>query len=242
MSGNQNISFSISNWAAWAPGLTGREDWQAWVKTGHAPHDDGAPPVAAMPPMQRRRLLRLGRMTLENMYALAAQVTDDVPIVFASRHGETHRALPLQFELHERGEVSPQSFSLAVHNAIAGLFTIANRLHCNVLAVSGGEQTARAGLVEAAALLAEGAPAVLLLVCDEPLPEIFQAFADEPQCAYAYGLLLESGQDFRFALPEQESPDTLLPEALSVFRFLIDPETPSWRSAGAMPWGLMRNP
>lgn len=238
---DRSRSFAVSAWAAWAPGLQTQQEWLQWAVCSVLPVGDGAPAVAAMPPMQRRRLLRLGKMALENLYALAGEASDEVPIVFASRNGETHRSLQLLRELYEQGGVSPQSFSLSVHNAIAGLFTIANSLHGNVVAVSGGRHTAQAGLVEAVALLAEGAPAVLLLVCDEPLPDVFQQYADEPQCAYAYGVILKPGTDFGFDISTEGHADADLPEALSMFRFMINPALPAWCPTGiAASWGLTR--
>lgn len=238
---DQVRGFSVSNWSAWAPGIQTRDEWLQWAAQGQLPAGDSVPAVASMPAMQRRRLLRLGKMALENLYALAHAQACEMPVVFASRNGETHRSLQLLRELHVQSGVSPQSFSLSVHNAIAGLFTIANGWHSNVIAVSGGRQTAQAGLAEALALLADGAECVLLLVCDEPLPEIFQPYADEAQCAYAYGLLLKNGSDFCLGAAEHTDYARNLPEALSFLRFILDPAQPAWCPRGTAPaWGLVR--
>ncbi|GHD68988.1 beta-ketoacyl synthase chain length factor [Jeongeupia chitinilytica] len=187
------LHFSLRQWSAWAPGLESREAWLAW--DGTLPAGDSAPKVAAMPAMLRRRADRLGKMTLETLYA------DDIayqgqPLIHASRHGEAARTVPLLQSLAAEGKVSPQAFSMAVHNATAGLFTIATQTHTPVSAIAAGNETALAGLVEACSQLADGAPSVLLCFSDEPLPTLYQRYADAPEAPFSLVLNLVAGHGF----------------------------------------------
>jgi hypothetical protein len=72
-------------------------------------------------------------------------------------------------------EISPTAFSLSVHNAIAGLFSMVwqNKLQSTVVAP--GEEGMAAGFIEALGLLQEGAEQVLLVFYDEPLLPFYPA-------------------------------------------------------------------
>jgi hypothetical protein len=61
-------------------------------------------------------------------------------------------------------------FGLAVHNASAGLFSIARADRANHIALAAGPATIEHAVIEACGLLADGAPMVLLVACDAPLP------------------------------------------------------------------------
>jgi hypothetical protein len=70
-------------------------------------------------------------------------------------------------------EISPTTFSLSVHNAIAGLFSIVwqNKLQCTVVAP--GEEGLAAAFIEVLGVLQEGAEQVLLVFYDEPLVDFY---------------------------------------------------------------------
>ena len=229
--------FSLRNWAAWAPGLENRQDWLDWRANPQPPTGDMAPAAACLPPLLRRRALRLGRMALESLSSVAKNVPDDTPIIYASRHGETHRSLGLIRELIAEGNVSPQSFSLSVHNATIGLYTIAKGCHANVTALAGGNASASAILNEAQGLLADGAKSVLLVACDEVLPECYAPYADEPQAPFAWAAELVAGDEFIPGTQQQATTAQNLPELLTLFRFLIDPMQPAWSAhSGTRHW------
>ncbi|SMC18637.1 Beta-ketoacyl synthase, N-terminal domain [Andreprevotia lacus DSM 23236] len=213
------LSFRVAAWSAWAPGLDTAAAWQAWRHEARQPEGDDVPPVAAMPAMLRRRAERLGRMALETLYADAITYRGQ-PIVYASRHGETGRIVPLLQQLAAEGSVSPQAFSMAVHNAIPGLFTIAQRSNAPVTAIAAGPETAFAGLTEALAQLQEGAPSVLLCLADHPLPAVYAAFADAAEAPVACVLELAPGNDF---VLDNKGSDKRNARALDVLYFLLGP-------------------
>ncbi|WP_051710788.1 beta-ketoacyl synthase chain length factor [Andreprevotia chitinilytica] len=230
--------FRLKNWAAWAPGLPDAESWLAWARGERQIGVDGEPAVAAMPPMLRRRAQRFGRIALESLYALP---DDTSPIVFASRHGEVPRSVELLQSLASSGEVSPQSFSMAVHNATAGLFTIASKQVVNVTAIAAGRDSALAGIVEALGLLADGANSVRLILCDAPLPEIYADFAAANSSAdaapYSCVLALMRGDDFSLQTQAGVHLDNNEP-GLALLRFMLGTATTQALSDG---WQLVRN-
>ncbi|MBM3117139.1 beta-ketoacyl synthase chain length factor [Jeongeupia naejangsanensis] len=213
------LRFCLRQWSAWAPGLETREAWSGW--DGTLPHGDASPKVDAMPAMLRRRADRLGKMTLETLYAPDIAYHGQ-PLIHASRHGEATRTVPLLQALARDGAVSPQAFSMAVHNATAGLFTIATRTHAPVTAIAAGPETALAGLLEACSQLADGAASVLLCFSDEPLPALYQPYADTAEAPFALTLDLVAGDDFTLgtgaACTEDATP-------LSLLHFLLGGET-----------------
>jgi hypothetical protein len=189
------MMFKIKKWAAWAPNVETQEQWLAWAKDGANSvllQGDAIPKLLPVPAMQRRRMSRLSKMALEVAYQCSADVTE-LRTVFASRHGEIHRTTKILHELFTGEGVSPTAFSLSVHNAASGLYSIARNAPSPSSAVAAGKNTFIAGLFEALGFLAQGEKRVLFIFADEPLPDAYQCFADEIQSPYAFALWLESG-------------------------------------------------
>ena len=97
----RGVKFSISSFAAWAPGVDTREAWLEW-SSGHRPIAGAAEPeVSEMAPMLRRRAGVLDRMALEVAYRCLGNRTG-VPAIFCSRHGETSRSVDLLTDLDRK--------------------------------------------------------------------------------------------------------------------------------------------
>nr|WP_308600692.1 beta-ketoacyl synthase chain length factor [Massilia sp. Dwa41.01b] len=184
MSKNE-VSFSIARHAAWAPGVTSSARWSEWAAQPWRIEPGEGPKLAAMPAMLRRRAGLLGRMALEVAYDCLGQEAD-VPTVFCSRHGEVGRAIGLLQDLARGEPLSPTAFGLAVHNASAGLFSIARADRANHIALAAGSASVEHAVIEACSLLADGAPSVLLVACDEPLPALLSSFEDCDEQPYAF--------------------------------------------------------
>jgi hypothetical protein len=183
------LTFSIAAHSAWAPGIATPQEWDCWTQ---APFRIGAgpdPALSAMPAMLRRRAGFLGKMALEVAYACLDGRTG-VPTVFCSRHGEVSRAIDLLGELARGEALSPTAFGLAVHNASAGLFSIARADRANHIALAAGPATIEHGVVEACGLIADGAPMVLLVAYDAPLPAVLSQFEDCDEQPYAWAWLI----------------------------------------------------
>ncbi|TWI66323.1 beta-ketoacyl synthase-like protein [Pseudoduganella lurida] len=218
------IRFSIVGHAAWAPGLSTPAAWQDWAAAPSAIPSEGEPGVRAMPPMLRRRLGQLGKMALEVAYQALGDRAQ-VPTVFCSRHGETARAIALLDDLAGGQPLSPTAFGMSVHNANAGLFSIARHDRANHIALAAGTATLEHAVIEACGLLADGEPLVLLVASDCPLPDVFVPFADRAEQPHAFAWLLgpAGGAGEALALDwasvAEEEPSGGLPGTLEVLRF-----------------------
>lgn len=179
------VRFAVSGWSACAPGLDTPADWQAWARAPRVPHGPLAAKLEAMPAMQRRRLNGLGRAAAQVAWNCHAPAPD-LPVVFASRYGDAERCLHLLKEFAETGSASPTDFTFSVHNAIGAMYSITRGDSASYGSIAAGAATAAAGVVEACALLADGAPEVLLVCYDAPLPGEYAAFERAPAAPYAW--------------------------------------------------------
>jgi hypothetical protein len=223
---SSGVSFSIASYAAWAPRVETEEAWREWAYANCAIRGDIAAPVQAMPPMLRRRAGFLGKMALEVAYRCLGQRID-VPTVFSSRHGEASRSVDLLLDLAKDVPLSPTSFGLSVHNATGGLFSIARGDHASNIALSAGRSSVEHAVIEACGLLAEGEPAVLLVVYDCPLPTPYCVFQDCDEQPFAWAWLMRPPADEVLSLAWSDalnhSPPSFerLPAGLEVLRFYL---------------------
>jgi len=194
----------------------------------------GAPDVAFVEPLVRRRLSRLARGCFHCARRLAPPA--EVRVVFASQHGEAERTLGILQELAAGSEISPAHFSMSVHNAVPGLWSILTGDHAGASAVAAGPETFALGLVEAlAALAAEPALPVLYLYGDDRLPELWAQGVPQPG-PHAVALLLgtpperilELGRD-----PEAPAAEMKEPQAYHALRALRGLPGSPWTGPGA---------
>ena len=218
------INFNIAAWRAWAPGLDSVADWQAWSQQPSVlAASNAAPDVSFLPAMQRRRLSRLARMAFSVGWPLA-QGHEALPLVFASRHGETPRTLDILSDLAASQPLSPTQFSLSVHNAVIGLWSIMRGETSEMTAIAAAGDGLEHGLIEACALLNEGAPAVLLIITEEQPPHAYAQWIDDVPFPYAVGLLLTPGTQWQVSLAStttgiEKAP---WPHSLNLLRHLFD--------------------
>lgn len=237
------ISFSIARHAEWAPGLTTSAAWEAWAQAPQRIAQGDEPGVKAMPPMLRRRAGFLGKMALEVAYACLGERTD-IPTVFCSRHGDVGRAVELLIDLARAEPLSPTAFGMAVHNAIPGLFTIARAERANHIALAAGAATIEHAVLEACGLLADGAPAVLLVACDCPLPEVFASFEDCDEQPWAWAWLMTPAADGAIHLgwtPSDAPATGAQPGGLEVAAFHASGAARLERCDGRLRWSWSRH-
>lgn len=267
------VRFSVIAHAAWAPGLETPADWSAWADRETVPQsgntaidgnrstgNTGSEPVlTAMPAMLRRRASTPGKMALNTAYAVAGDRTD-IPVIFCSRHGECGRSAELLTDLARQLPLSPTAFSLSVHNATGGLFSIARHDHANSLALAAGHSTVEHAAIEACGLLADGAAAVLLVASDGPLPAPFNKFADCDEQPFGWAWLLQPAQSphtdainlslrwsgckeaDKAAEPALEGePAMTEPGGLQVMRFFLRGDAGLQRTADRRRWTWSRN-
>jgi hypothetical protein len=187
--------FRIVDWAARSPGRETKAQWSAWAcgRTTTALAQPNPPP--AMPMLLRRRLGKLGQLAVAAAYEAGA--TPPVRYVFCSRHGEFGRTLGLLRDGVLGEPLSPTEFSVSVHNALAGLLSIATKATGSHTALAAGADSFAYGLVEAAASLAATPDEpVLLVYFDEPLPAPFDELAPSgDEASLACALLLHGPSD-----------------------------------------------
>jgi hypothetical protein len=239
------VRFAIADWAAVAPGLAARSDWQAWARSPWPPEGTLEARVEAMPAMQRRRLNALGRAAAQVAWECHASAGGS-PVVFASGHGDAQRCLHLLKEFAASGAASPTDFALSVHNAIGAMYSITRGDRANYSSVAGGPASAAAGVVEACALLADGAPEVLLVCYDAPLPGEYAAFQREPAAAYAWAWRIvaapEHGPHLSLAWQPGGEDDTgALPFGLEALRFAVGDSAASRASRAGTCWTWSRH-
>jgi Beta-ketoacyl synthase, N-terminal domain len=111
-------------------------------------------------------------------------------MVFASRHGDAARSLSMLGDLVNQQALSPAGFALSVHNAVSAIYGIARGDKGNAIVVAAGRATVTAALAEASALLADGAPEVLVVCYDAPLPQDYARFHDTEVCEFAWAWLV----------------------------------------------------
>lgn len=202
------------------------------------------PALPQVPAMARRRLNRVGRIALQVLHEVRgpAPAALELPVVLASRYGDTERALG-ELSALARGEaVSPAAFALSVHNALGATGSIIDGSRANMVALAAAEHTAAAGVVEALGLLHDGAPEVLLLCYDEDLPPAYACFTEPPigAWAWAWRIALPTAADadrprLRLRLQRagagENPPPPRLPDGLEALRFLLD-ERAAWQHGG----------
>lgn len=237
------ITFDISHWRAWAPGLSTPPDWQAWANGQQPPSSTAcAPDVAFLPAMQRRRLSHLARMAFAVAWPLA-EGHEQLPLVFVSRHGETPRTFSILSDLAAGQPLSPTQFSLSVHNAVIGLWSILKGSTSEMTALAAAGDGFENGMVEAAALLAEGVPAVLLVVTEEQPPTAYSPWVEDVPFSYAMALLITPGQQWQLSIGgDSVAQPTELPNGLSWLKASLtgcNSFTHSWKRRT---WNWQRQP
>ena len=164
-------------------------------------------------PMQRRRLSPVARAAFQAADSCLDGV-EDPTCIFISTYGQPEQSLKLLRSLALDEPVSPAAFSLSVHNAVAGLFSIIHNLTGTSLTMCAGFEGIAAAFTEAAGILHQGQTDNVLLVCFEaPLPEAQQPFeVNPPACMAACYLVTRAQRGTTLAL---ERIPTMLPDTSS---------------------------
>jgi hypothetical protein len=114
--------------------------------------------------------------------------------------------------------LSPTGFSLAVHNAVGGLLSIAKKDQSAMTAIASTENLVLSTFHEAVAQL-QSYKQVLCVVYDVPLPDLYTAFSDSLPFPIAISFVLtretEEGslltlEQSNDALPEVSSEQTMI--------------------------------
>lgn len=202
------VRFKLQSWNAFAPGLESHQAWREWLlHPSDLSPELGKTSLKQIPPMLRRRFTELGRCAAGAALPLLEGI-DSIPGVFASRHGDTPLTLSLLEGIAEGEPMSPTGFSLAVHNALSGLLSIARKDVSEVTAIAATENLIPNALIEAVTQL-QDQPRVLCVIYDLPLPELYKPYSDSTPfpCAVAMILSREEGDGFILQSDNGQSSD-----------------------------------
>jgi hypothetical protein len=158
--------------------------------------------------------------------------------------------LSLLTQLASGEALSPTAFSMSVHNAIGALFSIARQDPGNYTAIASGRETVEAAFCEAIGMLAEGAPAVMVVYYEEPLPAPYQSFDEPPAFPRAWacrvvqatsgGLSLTAHSAAGSSGGETSGENTLDVDLLAL-RFLISDQLTHSHCVGTRRWEWVRH-
>ncbi len=135
--------------------------------------------VSFLPPLSRRRLSGLTRLSLRLAHECAPEFQGFC--VFGSQHGEILTTQKLLESIASNELVSPAGFSSSVHNTAVGMHSINNKNEFPCTSVSAGVDTLTMCFFEAYALLKSGiTDKVLVVYADDRIPDGLAEFvADE---------------------------------------------------------------
>jgi hypothetical protein len=238
-----------SAWAAQRDGgaIETPEAWSQWAAAPEALGHEGQPEVKFLPAGVRRRATRLTRMMLQVAFDATEGIDRGaVRTVFASRHGAIHVAVRILASIAKQELVSPLQFSHSVHNAQAGLFSIAAGNREASSSIAAEADTFGHGFLEALLHLERSPHPVLLVMADEPLPSNLAHLVEEPEGAYAVGLLLtREGEgprlEFSLAATQETVAPRVWPDAIEFVRFLEQAEPELTLGHGRRRWCWKRN-
>lgn len=238
--------YSVKSWSAWAPGLENESTWQSWANNQLAVdvESDQVPALKFVKPMQRRRLSRLSKVALQLAHDCLSKLPESLIVdrtVFCSRHGEFNRNRLITESILKNEDVSPTAFSLSVHNAASGLYSLIHNDRTPSVSIAAGEDTLMSGLIEANLPIALGeAEQVLLVYYDEPLAGAYAKFDTGLTFPYGIAMLLggtnyESTEQLTLqreplntkstSTPNSSDDSNSEPQALAFLKFLLSEES-----------------
>ncbi len=182
----RDLCFNLEHWCLWHSAVATPQ--RTWPGGELLPHVAGGADVQFIPMLQRRRMSPLARAACAVAWH-CREKAGNLPAVYCSLHGESLDYYELLENLSLNQPISPSRFSLCVHNAIAGLFSMQSRCTLPYIALAGGSDGLFAAFIEAAGLLQE-TPRVLLVCYEQPLPLVYQDYLVTPYATWALAMVL----------------------------------------------------
>lgn len=142
--------------------------------------------------MMRRRLGRLSKMAIWTLYQIDESLRKDLSLVFSSRHGNASGTNEILEIIATRAEISPADFSLSVHNACPGQYTIHTKNRQPYTALAAGAESFSMGLFEAISLSLDQSRPILYCYVENDLNPKFQKYLQQKIPPHAICLCIES--------------------------------------------------
>jgi beta-ketoacyl synthase-like protein len=184
------LKIAVERWSAWEPREGLPAVFSSFSHGKMSSSDIEKPDLAGVPAMQRRRLGRLARVVF-HVLDRCADTSEQEPVVFSSLMGEIQRTQEILQSIAADEPVSPMSFSLSVHNAVGGQWSVIHGIKAPMLALSPPANSPIPALLEAAGLLQEGVySAVNVVYYEENYPVFYSPFLDGPSAPTALAMRL----------------------------------------------------
>ncbi|CAM3692040.1 beta-ketoacyl synthase chain length factor [Rheinheimera salexigens] len=203
------------------------KSWAVWTPSANK---DGAivsaqPTLSQVPAMTRRRFSKMTKLAFDvALQAVEQHDNTPLPTIFSSRHGDLHKTLMLLQQLGNQELLSPSQFALSVHNAISGQFSMYSQNQADSNAIAAGADSLHYAVLEAAARFYSEPDLMQLLVvyADEPVPEPYQQFCQDPSASIALAILLHrtEGELVQFTMHPNEQSLADADQALKLLTFL----------------------
>jgi hypothetical protein len=236
----------IEKCTAWCGNLRTSQDWRQWAQ-GKTPYldEDDLPALKQVPAMQRRRLSRFAKLTMQCVLDVIADEKDDLSCVFSSRHGDLHKTSKLIEDVAEKNDLSPTHFGLSVHNAVAGLYSIFSNNKQPMTAISAGEDSFFMALVDGYAKLeSQKLDKILVVYTDEVIPSKYREYVSDVEKTISIALILQreenkSGLTINLNPQSKNDVDTVF-QPLSFLFFLNGKDTETEINSTRYQWKLSK--
>ncbi|HJW32237.1 MAG TPA: beta-ketoacyl synthase chain length factor [Holophagaceae bacterium] len=204
------FSIPIQRAALWSPEPLPMEPLPAFLDVAVGP-----PELGRVEPLLRRRLSPLGKGMLHAVGRISEGM-GPLRSVFASRHGDPGRALPILADIAQGLDASPTQFSMNVHNAAAGIWSIATKDTSPATALAAGPETFGLALLEAFAQHQATGEAVRFVYGDDRLPELLAPYEEHPAPLHALAFLIGAPASIHLCLQRLPGGGTPSPQPQSL--------------------------
>jgi hypothetical protein len=199
---NAELAFKVTSWSAWSPRFSEKGDWSAWAQGENtenplAAGEQIAPSMSFLPIAMRKKLSKLCKLVLYLSNDILKDA-GDIPIVMASRFGESALTLELLEAVGKDEQLSPMVFSRSVMNSSVGLYSIFAKNKAPSVCISAMEDSFASGLLEAQMRLHTRKGPVLFLYVEEEVIDVFRPYVQDPPVSYGAGFLLEPSESVRY--------------------------------------------
>lgn len=200
------FTLALDRWHCWASGIVEDEPWRRWIEGDVQPTPGDTPTLDQIKPIQRRRLSAVARGVFHCAQECLQQ-QKPAATIFCSAHGEGSRAAGLLESIARNEPLSPNAFSLSVHNAVAGLFGIFTADDAPSISIAAGTEGIGAAFLDGWCRLQECAGPVLVVLYDDPMPSVFCVGGDAPPTPLVAALLLSNDAAASRYRLERSAPD-----------------------------------
>ena len=192
---DKRLNIAVERWCAWEPLAGARAICSHYNGGVQANERVEKPDLTTVSAMQRRRLGTLARIVF-HVLARCTGAGAQEPVVFSSFMGEIERTQGILGAIAANQPISPAAFSLSVHNAIGGQWSLAHGITAPMIALAPPANSPVSALLEAEGMLFEGEyPAINVVYYEEPYPEFYTPFLQGPADPVALALRLVPSSD-----------------------------------------------